>query len=66
MPRIKAKTTNKASWNIGALTEAIEAVKNGVVGVREATRRCDVPYSSLRDRIRAMFPSKVRKKNNNQ
>ncbi|KAK9681272.1 CENP-B N-terminal DNA-binding domain [Popillia japonica] len=52
MPRSRNRTTNRGSWKSEAMTDAMEAVQNGV-GVREASRRFDVPYSSLRDRIKA-------------
>lgn len=52
MPRVKTRTTEKASWNLKSMEMAMTAVKNNRLGVREASRYYNVPYSSLRDRLR--------------
>jgi hypothetical protein len=52
MPRTKPRSTNKGSWSVAAMNAAMDAVKSGVP-VREASRKFDVPRSSLRDRLKA-------------
>lgn len=48
----KRKNTDRAKWSADSLKNAIEAVKNGTMGVNEAAKNFGIPKSTLKDRIR--------------
>lgn len=52
MPRVKPRTTQKGSWSLDSMQKAMAAVEKKRLGVREASRYYNVPYSSLRDRLK--------------
>lgn len=49
----KRKGVSRAEWCEAELQRAIEPIKQGRMGVREAVRNFGIPYSTLRHRLKS-------------
>lgn len=55
MPKLRVRTTEKASWSSDSLEKAIKLVDGGS-SIRNAAKVMGIPFSSLQKRIKKVLP----------